>query len=57
MTGISTRKVQTGSYQTFINEGGDSAKETVIFLHGSGPGVSARQTGGIYCHISKSIFM
>lgn len=42
MADIITRKIQTGNYQTFINEGGDKASETIIFLHGSGPGVSAQ---------------
>ena len=42
MAEILSRKVQTGSYQTFIHEGGDQSSETIIFLHGSGPGVSAK---------------
>jgi 2-hydroxymuconate-semialdehyde hydrolase len=42
MTGIITRKVQTGNYQTFIREGGERSSETIIFLHGSGPGVSGQ---------------
>jgi 2-hydroxymuconate-semialdehyde hydrolase len=42
MAGIITRKVQTGNYQTFINEGSDHLSETIIFLHGSGPGVSGQ---------------
>ena len=42
MAEVVTRKIQTGNYQTFINEGGDKkSSETIIFLHGSGPGVSA----------------
>ena len=32
MTGVVTRKVQTGNYQTFINQGGDPGSETIIFL-------------------------
>jgi 2-hydroxymuconate-semialdehyde hydrolase len=39
---INERKIQTGDYQTFILEGGDKSKETIIFLHGSGPGVSGK---------------
>jgi 2-hydroxymuconate-semialdehyde hydrolase len=39
---VKTRKIQTGNYQTFINEGGVKSSETIIFLHGSGPGVSAQ---------------
>jgi 2-hydroxymuconate-semialdehyde hydrolase len=42
MTAVETKKVQTGNYQTFIHEGGDNSSETIIFLHGSGPGVSAK---------------
>lgn len=42
MATVSTRKIQTGNYQTFLNEGGDKSSETIIFLHGSGPGVSAQ---------------
>lgn len=42
MAEVIKRKIQTGNYQTFINEGGDKkSSETIIFLHGSGPGVSA----------------
>jgi 2-hydroxymuconate-semialdehyde hydrolase len=41
MAEVIKRKIQTGNYQTFINEGGDNkSSETIIFLHGSGPGVS-----------------
>ena len=42
MTAVETKKVQTGNYQTFIHEGGDNSSETIVFLHGSGPGVSAK---------------
>ncbi|WP_342430710.1 alpha/beta hydrolase [Neobacillus sp. FSL H8-0543] len=42
MTKILTKKVQTGDYQTFIYEGGDKSHETIIFLHGSGPGASSK---------------
>jgi len=41
MTFVNTRKIQTGNYQTYIHEGGEKASETIIFLHGSGPGASA----------------
>lgn len=41
MTEIVTRMVGTNEYETFIHEGGDKLQETIIFLHGSGPGVSA----------------
>lgn len=39
---ISAKKVQTGNYQSFILEGGEKTSETIIFLHGSGPGVGAK---------------
>ena len=41
---ITTKMVQTGSYKTFVMEGGEksSKTDTVIFLHGSGPGVSGK---------------
>ncbi|MEH7083222.1 alpha/beta hydrolase [Neobacillus drentensis] len=42
MTALETKKVQTGNYQSFIHEGGKNSSETIIFLHGSGPGVSAK---------------
>jgi len=38
---VQARRVQTGSYETFLLEGGDPSKETIIFLHGSGPGAGA----------------
>ncbi|WP_227937790.1 alpha/beta fold hydrolase [Alkalihalobacillus deserti] len=42
MSDILAKKVETGSYQTFFYEGGEKSAETIIFLHGSGPGASAR---------------
>ncbi|WP_461610837.1 alpha/beta fold hydrolase [Cytobacillus kochii] len=42
MARMVTRKIQTGDYETFIYEGGEKPAETIIFLHGSGPGVSAK---------------
>ncbi|MEH7744854.1 alpha/beta hydrolase, partial [Neobacillus drentensis] len=42
MTALETKKVPTGNYQSFIHEGGKNSSETIIFLHGSGPGVSAK---------------
>lgn len=54
MEQILTRKVQTGNYQTFIHEGGDPTAETIIFLHGSGPGVSAKTNWeGVLPHFSE----
>ncbi|WP_042348738.1 alpha/beta fold hydrolase [Bacillus massiliigorillae] len=41
MSMISTRKIRTGSYETVLHEGGEQNKETVIFLHGGGPGATA----------------
>ena len=38
---ITKRKVHTGAYETFIHEGGAGNSETILFLHGSGPGASA----------------
>jgi 2-hydroxymuconate-semialdehyde hydrolase len=38
---IKQRKVKTGNYETYIHEGGVGNSETVILLHGSGPGASA----------------
>ncbi|MCM3767780.1 alpha/beta fold hydrolase [Neobacillus niacini] len=42
MSLIEGRKIRTGDYQTYILEGGDKSKESIIFLHGSGPGVSGK---------------
>ena len=53
MTGIITRKVQTGNYQTLIREGGERSSETIIFLHGSGPGVSGQTNWHNILRISK----
>ena len=49
MTEIVTRMVGTNEYETFIHEGGDKLQETIIFLHGSGPGSVPIQIGKIYC--------
>ena len=35
------RKVNTGKYNTFFCEGGEANSETIIFLHGSGPGANS----------------
>ncbi|MBD8003734.1 alpha/beta fold hydrolase [Bacillus norwichensis] len=42
MSIISTKKVQTGDYETVFYEGGEQNRETVIFLHGGGPGATAQ---------------
>ncbi|MFC2949723.1 alpha/beta fold hydrolase [Virgibacillus sediminis] len=41
---IETRMIQTGEYKTFVMEGGKrgAETETLLFLHGSGPGVSGK---------------
>lgn len=39
---IEAHKVQTGDFGTFIYESGKGNKETVILLHGSGPGAGAK---------------
>jgi len=39
---IVTRKVKTGRYETNILEGGVGNSETILFIHGSGPGASAK---------------
>jgi 2-hydroxymuconate-semialdehyde hydrolase len=36
-----SRKLQTGSYQTYLNETGENQQQAILFLHGSGPGASA----------------
>lgn len=41
MTTILTKKIQTGDYETFLCEGSGNHRETVIFLHGGGPGATA----------------
>lgn len=38
---ISTRYVNTESFKTYVNESGAENKNKVIFIHGSGPGVTA----------------
>lgn len=35
------RKIQTGSFYTYLNETGAGNQEAILFLHGSGPGASA----------------
>jgi 2-hydroxymuconate-semialdehyde hydrolase len=34
-------EIQTGHTRTFYNHSGEGNAETILFLHGSGPGVSA----------------
>lgn len=42
MENYRTQVVNTGNYQTFFCEGGESNSETIIFLHGSGPGATSQ---------------
>jgi len=37
---VSNTKVRTGSYHSYTNISGEDQKETILFLHGSGPGVT-----------------
>ena len=38
---VSNTKIKTGGYNTYLNISGEDQKEAIIFLHGSGPGVTA----------------
>jgi 2-hydroxymuconate-semialdehyde hydrolase len=38
---IKSGHVKTGKYTSFVNEAGSRTNETIIFLHGSGPGVTS----------------
>ena len=38
---ITSKHVRTGKYTTWVNEAGDKNNEAILFLHGSGPGVTA----------------
>jgi len=38
---VGNAEVQTGKYRTYYNHSGEGRAETVLFLHGSGPGVTA----------------
>jgi 2-hydroxymuconate-semialdehyde hydrolase len=38
---VSNTRIQTGKHQTYLNRSGEGHDETVLFLHGSGPGVTA----------------
>ena len=40
MTERTAAQLCTGRYTTYLNRAGTSNKETILFLHGSGPGVS-----------------
>ena len=38
---VSNTEIKTGSYHSYVNISGEDQKEAVLFLHGSGPGVTA----------------
>jgi len=38
---VSNKKIKTGAYETYTNISGGDQKEAILFLHGSGPGVTA----------------
>jgi len=38
---VSNTKIKTGAYETYVNVSGEEQREAVLFLHGSGPGVTA----------------
>ena len=41
MANITQQLVQTDNFETFVNRSGEDNSETILFLHGSGPGVFA----------------
>ncbi|MCL6577253.1 alpha/beta hydrolase [Kyrpidia sp.] len=40
MASYTTKKVKTGKFNSFYCEGGETNKDTIILLHGSGPGAN-----------------
>lgn len=49
-----TKKVNTGSFTNFYCEGGVGNTETIIFLHGSGPGANAESNWSrVLSHLSE----
>ncbi len=38
---MQTSTIQTGSFQTFLNEAGTAHGTSILLLHGSGPGANA----------------
>jgi len=38
---VSNTEIKTGNYHSYVNISGEDQKEAVLFLHGSGPGVTA----------------
>jgi 2-hydroxymuconate-semialdehyde hydrolase len=41
MANITQQLVKTDNFETFVNRSGEGNSETILFLHGSGPGVFA----------------
>ncbi|MFC2949708.1 alpha/beta fold hydrolase [Virgibacillus sediminis] len=41
MTNNTMQTIQTKNFKTYVNRSGEGNSETVLFLHGSGPGVTA----------------
>lgn len=41
MANITSNTIETKDFKTFLNQSGENNKETILFLHGSGPGVRA----------------
>ena len=41
MANYTKKKINTGKFTSFYCEGGETNKDTIIFLHGSGPGANA----------------
>ncbi len=37
---VTNTEIQTGNYKTFLYRNGEGRNETILFLHGSGPGVT-----------------
>ena len=38
---VSNTQVKTGDYHTYVNLSGEDKSDAVLYLHGSGPGVTA----------------
>ena len=41
MSETTVARVKTGDYETYLNRAGEGNEETILFLHGSGPGATA----------------
>lgn len=38
---VTNQEIQTGPFRTYYNRSGENQSQTILFLHGSGPGVTA----------------